>query len=71
MGGFGSLESARQLRLQPFLDEGITPWEPHDQVFVVDIVHRDVQVFEPLEQRCVITEVPVQYRNDMGDSTVS
>lgn len=56
--------------VQSCLDEGIAPREVFDEIFVVHIIHRNVQMFKVLDQRRIIMELPIDHRDDVSNIAI-
>ena len=56
--------------VQPLLDEGIALRKPLEKIFILDIVHWNVQMLIATYEWSVILEFPVQHRDNVCDVAV-
>jgi hypothetical protein len=57
-------------RMETIVEKAVGLGEPGDQVFVIDVIDRDVKVLVPFDEPGVVVEMPVNDRKDMGDVAV-
>ena len=55
---------------QSVVDEGVAPREPLDQIFVLDVSHRYVQMAVALQERRVVGQGPVDHGDNVRDAAV-
>lgn len=56
--------------VQPLLDKGVALGKPLDEVLIINIVNRDVQMLVPLGERRVIGKIPNYNGDYVGDVAV-
>lgn len=52
------------------MNEIVTPGEPLKEIFVLDIIHRDMKVMIAAYKWGILFDVPVEDRNDVCDIAV-